>query len=195
MNHVYFGISTRFSITLSVVVLLISVSGCQAVSPSGPAAEPTSRTSESAMAVHLFVNPAMAGVDENGLLILYTTLIFTADQGRAVNIHPFAWDAYILSSPDIQIERSPPLGSPELFVVGTLGGAMRLRELAVSVGQVPVAIDYRLSPGENWIYQLDRFRTDHNGPIRFRLKYSFKGIESNAAEFVVQIAGCNATRP
>jgi hypothetical protein len=168
------------------------LSACQ-LAHSGPTTQPTSQTtSASEASVDLHVSPAIAAVDKNDELTLYTTLIFRTEQEHPVTIYPFAWGAYTLSSPDVEIERSPPADSPEAHIIGSAREAMRLTELSISVRQLPVAIDYRLAPGENWIYRLGKSRAGFNGQIHFLLKYSFNGIQSNEANFVVQVAGWGA---
>jgi hypothetical protein len=172
------------------IVLLLFYSGCEGTDHSAtvtPQTEKMRDTSESGAVVHLRVSHAVAVVNKKNELTLFATLVFRTDEKDPVMVYPFGWGAYVLSSPDREITRIPPANSPYASITVMLNETSRLDGLAVPIRQVPVAIDYRIPPAENWIYRIANPIENLGEPIRFRIRYSFENVQSNEVEFSVRV--------
>jgi hypothetical protein len=176
--------------SLILVISLLFVYACTSAQQSDSSRAPIPKavpSQGSGVLISLKVFPALASLGRHNELTLYVTLNFRTSAGHPVNIYPFAWDAYTLTCLDVDLNRVPPVASRETAAMSMLGCTPRLSHLPVSLSEFPTAIDYRISRGEDWIYYIKDLPADFEGSLRFRLKYSFEGVESNESEFVANI--------
>jgi hypothetical protein len=175
---------------MQIIIVSLFAYGCCQARPADTGTKTTSLSRPSAgleTIVDLSVYPAMASLDEKDELTLYATLNFRVEGDRQAIVFPFAWGAYSLSSPDADLSLMAPAVSRDTAAVVVMRGVPRLSHLSVPIKGVPVAIDYRISPGEEWGYYLKGLPPGFNGPVRMRMRYSFQGTESNESDFVVNI--------
>jgi hypothetical protein len=128
----------------------------------------------------------------NGGITLYMTIELKPN-ANGVYVFPFDDDAYVLSSPDIPLERianisgsymeHPHLDTlPVDFTESNL--AVDLVHGGTRIEYTGFAVDLRLSPGEHWMYACRGLPAGFHTPFRLRLKYSYRGVESNEVEFL-----------